>query len=655
MSASLPGLPPLPSLKAGATMGAIPPPPKYPQPPQRSLPPGPGGGAQGALMPPPPPPGTIGGMPQLPGPRAAGAGDREQVPPPPGTMISDGTHQALPPDLSAGPCEAGDAEEAAGSGRRRLQLEAKHGMIPSAPPLNPLSGPPPTPPGGMTPGGTPGRSPSGTPSGSVTPSVSQFGTPKFPPNYNPPSEAGSSFVPPPPNHLPMMPAAPAGVSRGIVHRGEPANFIPVPFNAPGLPPGPPGMTMPGGGPPGFPAMSAASGIPAPPPPPPPPPREDDPTFVRRVRLAYIDRAAKSHQQILQDEGQDVAWVAPEWVFNVTLLSPYIASTVSIACNVIMNLAFSTKFARVEEQHWYYGVITGFLVSVLILEVIRAAVTTIVELRKFEIRRRLVGGDFLKSRIRKNDEIGLKGRKPPPRKPAVPLQPPRNPPKATPPPPPPAKPPMARPSFLPAETGNSNPTGMPSLRAANGQSLPVGAPPPGMPSMGPGGPPGVPPINMRSGRSPRGVGGGFTPLGTPGGAGLMPGKLDGTPTGTPKTPIGTPGGGSLLPGAMDGARRAGGAPPPPPMMPGGMPPRSPGGSAVTGVTQDLTEKLKGNRVTNPPPPPTPGGRVPGGPPSRPNSRPTSHRSGDGSKTPPKPSTPPPSGTLQQTRARARQDA
>lgn len=34
------------------------------------------------------------------------------------------------------------------------------------------------------------------------------------------------------------------------------------------------------------------------------------------------------------------------------------------------------------------------------QVVRGAVTTVVELRKFEIRRRLVGGDFLKSRIRK---------------------------------------------------------------------------------------------------------------------------------------------------------------------------------------------------------------------------------------------------------------
>lgn len=60
----------------------------------------------------------------------------------------------------------------------------------------------------------------------------------------------------------------------------------------------------------MPGKAGAKGVPAPPPPPPPPPREDDPTFVRRVRLAYIDRAAKSHAQVLQEEGQDFGWVAP---------------------------------------------------------------------------------------------------------------------------------------------------------------------------------------------------------------------------------------------------------------------------------------------------------------------------------------------------------
>ncbi|CAJ1408554.1 unnamed protein product [Effrenium voratum] len=171
------------------------------------------------------------------------------------------------------------------------------------------------------------------------------------------------------------------------------------------------------------------------------------------------------------------------------MSPYIASSASIACQVVLQLAYSTKFQRVEEQHWAYACIVGICLALLVLEVVRSAVTTVVELRKFEIRRRLVGGDFLKSRIRKTD-VGLKGRTPPAKKPAVPLAPPRNLPKNAPPPPPSAKPPVVRPAFLPKEgppgtPGAKGAAGVPSFRTVGGKSLPVTGPPPPPPL-----PPGV---------------------------------------------------------------------------------------------------------------------------------------------------------------------
>lgn len=290
-----------------------------------------------------------------------------------------------------------------------------------------------------------------------------------------------------------MPLQPMGVTRGVVHRGEPAKFLPVPFKGPpGAPPGGPPIPK---GLPGLSGKALPGGVPPPPPPPPPPPREDDPTFVRRVRLAYIDRAAKSHAQQLQDEAQDVGWVAPEWVYQVTLMSPYIASATSIACQVVLNLTYSTKFQRVEEQHWAYACIIGVCLALFVLEVIRGAVTTVVELRKFEIRRRLVGGDFLQSRIRKND-VGLKMRKAPAKKPALPLAPPRNPPKNAPPPPPSAKPPVARPAFLPKESppgsaGAKGASGIPTFRTVGGKALPLGGPPP---------PPPLPPGVMSKGPS-----------------------------------------------------------------------------------------------------------------------------------------------------------
>ncbi|CAJ1333311.1 unnamed protein product [Effrenium voratum] len=293
---ALPGLPPLPTLKAAnPALGTLPPPPKYPQPPARGMRNSGSGPAQAALTAPPPPPGgrTL-SNPSLPGLRAVeGASpgvpgmDREALPNMPG-IVAEAQHQA-----------ADEAEEAAGTARR-LQPEASHGMAPGQPPLPPLSGPPPPPKGARTPTG--GMTPTGgaTPMGH-TPAGSTYNTPRTPPPLSANTPGTGDFLPPAlPKEMPPMPTQPQGVTRGVVHRGDAPTFIPVPFKGPpgrpGLPPGMPSL------PPGRPG--AKGGVPPPPPPPPPPPREDDPTFVRRVRLAYIDRAAKSHAQLLQDEGQE---------------------------------------------------------------------------------------------------------------------------------------------------------------------------------------------------------------------------------------------------------------------------------------------------------------------------------------------------------------
>jgi len=412
------------------------------------------------------------------------------------------------------------------------------------------------------------------------------------------------------------------------------------------------------------------GMPPPPPAPPPPPREDDPTFVRRIRLQYMDRTAQVHAQILQDERSDTHWVTPSWVYTVTVLAPYIACSVSVFLHIIITLAYCTKFGRVEEGYWYNGVLIGVVLDVVLLELIRTAITTIVELRKFEIRRRLAGGDFLRSRVRGQKDQGKESLKLKrlARKNAVPRVPPQPPEtKSAPPAPPPAKAPVTRPSFLPPEGPTLPPPGAPGLKTATGQGLPVA---PGAPKAPPGG---MKPLNIEPiGRSPINSARG---IGAPGGASLLPGKLDNrtpmsTPPGTGRSGplgLGAPGAGSLLPGRLDGRGPIGapiGAPPPP--LPGGMP-ASPSGSAVSGVTQSLNERLKANRVGTPPPPP-PGasmgapppslgkaGRLPRAGSSLSGSRPPSQRSGGsgaGARTPPKPPTPPPAGTLQQTRASRR---
>jgi len=523
-------------------------------------------------------------------------------------------------------------------------------MMAPPPPLPPLSGPP-----------------------SAPPPPDNFMEPGTPSGRPPPSTPGSQYTSMTPMGLPPMVPQALGITRGIVHRGEPANVL-----AP-----PPGIPVPGGGlptgiyfppPPGAMAMSGGllmPGMPPPPPAPPPPPREDETTFVRRIRLQYLERAAQAHAQILQDERSDTHWTTPAWVYTVTVLAPYIACTVSILLHIIIILAYATKFGKMQESNWHNSSIIGICIDLLVLELIRNAICTIVELRKFEIRRRLAGGDFLRSRIQGSRTMGkeaLKLKRVGPKKPAIPVAPPMPPEtKSAPPVPPPAKAPVTRPSrpnFLPPEVPTHPPPGVPGVRTATGADLPVAPPPPGVKAM--------PKLNIQA----KGVSPINSARSGPGNAPLLPGKLDGmtplgTPLGTPhqRGPLGAPGAGSLLPGKLSGPPGAslGSAPfgpPPAPLLPGGMPP-SPSGSAVSGVTQSLTEKLKASRVGGVPPPPPPGGSSGLPPPigkagglpragsSMSGSRPPTNRSGaSGARTPPKPPTPPPAGTLQQTRASRR---
>lgn len=268
---------------------------------------------------------------------------------------------------------------------------------------------------------------------------------------------------------------------------------------------------------------------------------------------------------------------------------------------------------------------------LVLEIIRAAVTTVVELRRFELRRRMAGGDYLQSRIRKTANE-------PPKpstyeaKPAIPSVAPRRPP---PPKGPPKMAPPNRPSFLPQQGSLAN--GAPQLAAPSG-ALPVAPGPPRPPA---------PPMGLPA-----------LKLGSPGDGGLLPGRLDGRqtrlPLGASTPPLtpghGTPHGAMTPPGCLTPHGMPPGAsparPPPLPVRSGRTPPGgvSPSGS-VRSVTHSLSEGLKdrANKSANPPPLP-PGARpLPRSGGSNPPSRPNSHRSSGSGPAPPKPPTPPPAGT------------
>merc|ERR1719331_1866858 len=117
-----------------------------------------------------------------------------------------------------------------------------------------------------------------------------------------------------------------------------------------LPPPSVMMSMPGA------VLVPGSSVPQPPPP--PPPKEDDAVFLRRARLHYMERAAKNHQEMMIDHGQDPPKDIPNWIFTVMTLCPYSACGVSICCNILLTLAYSMKFQRIAERYWYYSTIIG---------------------------------------------------------------------------------------------------------------------------------------------------------------------------------------------------------------------------------------------------------------------------------------------------------
>lgn len=256
-------------------------------------------------------------------------------------------------------------------------------------------------------------------------------------------------------------------------------------------------------------------------------------------------------------------------------------------SIVVILVYSLKFDSWQEKHWYWACMIGFLMVALLLDIIRAAVITIVELRRFEIRKRSKAGDFVVRKVQKQDDKdGLPALlKPKPKvKPQKTSATPKVAPKFS---------NMERPKFLPDAADMS---GVPML-----------------------GPPGTP-----------GRGGGHTPTGG--------------------TPRGMTGKGSIMPPpSPPGARTPPGQRTPPkvpfgqasPMAKGDV---SPTGSQASRISQSLSQSLADRRAKGnitppgmkggPPPPPGVGGKGAPRPPQPPGMPGSRTPPGSGSRTPPR---------------------
>lgn len=675
-------LPALPGMTANLP---LPPPPKYPPPPKNAKVPAPA-----ALMPPltfkagpPPPPfpkgqaldassgGTFSNLP-LPGAPDTGAtplqlpdaqmglvpalGLTGEAPvTPPGPLTPQGPPRSFGADaLPSGADVESTPPQAA------LREDASHGMAPgdlpgtvggSSPPSMPT---PQRPPGSMTPPGMSPRTPlaetpiAGTPRSATGHSVTGHSVTGHSVLGIGPS--GGPRTPLPPQQTTLVPQD--SLPMPLFMRGAPPPGLPAPF--PPAPPGPSGMSpwvMPGMAPPGLrPPIPSAGGMltpgaplpPLQPPIPPPPPREDDQAFVRRIRLTYTDKVIREHEKHdLLEDMEKLGTATPDWVFDALTVMPYLACCTFVLVSIIVVLQYGVKFQKWQEEFWIWGSLTGLAMVLLLLEFFRIAMTTLVELRKFENRKKAKAGHFLPRRVKRDDDKNYQ-EVPPPRllkrafvSPAIPkgaIDPNAQ---------------VTRPAFLPSENrlpalpaggrtppGARTPPGLRSTTASGGQ-LPVAK-----------GPPAAPQFSSQALAAAAGAFGEPPPPPAPGlaiGGGYSPGPA------TPKSVRSMTGGG--LPGVLGGAGSTSGGTPTPgtPKLqsaaellqqnPGGPAPPSPTHSthSLRSAVQSLNQQVKAGRRNTPPPRPvqprTPGAQAspvqpppaPSAPPpnySRPPSRPSS---------------------------------
>jgi len=354
----------------------------------------------------------------------------------------------------------------------------------------------------------------------------------------------------------------------------------------------PFQVPPGGPPGGMPGMGGPA-VPLVPPAPPPPPKEDDQAFVRRIRLTYMDKVSREHDKHdLLEDLEELGKETAGWVYDIMTIIPYLAASLFTLASVFIVLQYGMKFQRFQEEMWLKGSLIGLGLDLGVLDIVRLVMMTLVELRKYENRRKSKDGHFLPRRIKRDNDKDFQPA-PPPRlwkqavaAPSIPKGPGIN----TAPPP--------RPNYLPqGDGGTPKAGGMPGMG-----NLPIGAGPPGFSAAamaaggGFSGPPGPPTLQNRGaspGPSLQGTGrsGNFAPQG-----GLATPPPGGTPQSTGRGP------GPKLQSAADLIGPGQGAGSRGPSR--GVSPRSAAslGSQAQSLAQSLKQQSLGPRHTTPPPPP-----------------------------------------------------
>merc|ERR1719188_1937078 len=143
------------------------------------------------------------------------------------------------------------------------------------------------------------------------------------------------------------------------------------------------------------------------------------------------------------------------------LMPYLAAGCFTIVCIFVVLQYGVKFQPWQEEFWLKGTLVGLFMNLVLLELFRIIMMTLVELRKFENRRKAKAGHFLPRRVARPGDNFQPA--PPPRLWKRAVAPPQVPKGKAPKPP-------ARPAFLPKE-------GMPQPPALGGGVGPPSIGPP----------------------------------------------------------------------------------------------------------------------------------------------------------------------------------
>lgn len=121
--------------------------------------------------------------------------------------------------------------------------------------------------------------------------------------------------------------------------------------------------------------------------------------MRRVRLTYMNKVAKEHQKHdLLEDMDELGKEVPGWVFDSMTVMPYMASSTFSGACIFVVLQYGIRFQPWQEKNWLLGSVAGLVMILILLEFFRIVMMTLVELRKFENRKKAKAGYFLNKKV-----------------------------------------------------------------------------------------------------------------------------------------------------------------------------------------------------------------------------------------------------------------